>query len=340
MAVPVDLRGVFNRKMWRHYLGRLVETEARVAALTLALRYKQEIERLRGLSSPEPANGVVPSGPIAHLNNVHAALPNGSGAPRIDLEHSKNGTRHPSSPDQPANGAIVMPPDFGDTATSAEDKASPDVMTLVPVWQRVAQPRAQKSVQRMQHSARLFIEAVGQVSPQEVTRQDVMRFRDRVEGMGLSHRSATQYLELVHRLFGVALSEGLVEHNPAAGIKIRKMAGRFADSQRRRPFEPDHIRALLATTADEPEEFRWIIRILAYHGMRSGEVTQLRVEDVTSLFGVPVMRVHDRFGSIKNRFSQRDVPLHPCCLDLLAYAKRVDGPWLFDRMRWRADRFQ
>jgi integrase len=213
-------------------------------------------------------------------------------------------------------------------------------MTLVPVWRRIAQPRAEKSIQRMRHSTRLFIESVGHISPREVTRQDVMRFRDRVEGMGLSHRSATQYLELVHRLFGVALSEGLVDHNPAAGIKIRRIAGRFADSQRRRPFEPVQIRALFAATADEPEEFKWIVRLLAYHGMRSGEATQLRVEDVTTLFGVPVLRVHDRFGSIKNRFSQRDVPVHPHCQDFLDYAKRVEGPWLFDRERWRADKFQ
>jgi integrase len=233
-----------------------------------------------------------------------------------------------------------MPLNLGEATTSGEGGPEPDVMTLVPIWRRVAQPRAEKSIQRMRHSAKLFIEAVGHISPQEVTRQDVMRFRDRVEGMGLSHRSATQYLELVHRLFGVALSEGLVDHNPAAGIKIRKIAGRFADSQRRRPFEPDHIRALFDAAANESEEFRWIIRILAYHGMRSGEVTQLRVEDVTDLFGVPVLRVHDRFGSIKNRFSQRDVPLHPHCQDLLAYARRVEGPWLFDRARWRADRFQ
>jgi integrase len=74
--------------------------------------------------------------------------------------------------------------------------------------------------------------------------------------------------------------------------------------------------------------------------MRSGEVTQLRVEDVSMLFGVPVLRVHDRYGSIKNRFSQRDVPLHPRCEDLVDYARSVRGPWLFDPANWRSDRFQ
>ena len=74
--------------------------------------------------------------------------------------------------------------------------------------------------------------------------------------------------------------------------------------------------------------------------MRSGEVVQLHADDVVHLFGVPVIRVHDRHGSIKNRFSQRDVPLHPACSGFLDYAAAHGSGRIFAVEDWRADRFQ
>jgi len=71
------------------------------------------------------------------------------------------------------------------------------------------------------------------------------------------------------------------------------------------------------------------VRLLAYHGARSGEICQLRIDDVTELYGVPVLRIHDKFGSVKNLFSVRDVPIHPTCMGIAEYAKAAKGPWLF-----------
>ena len=74
--------------------------------------------------------------------------------------------------------------------------------------------------------------------------------------------------------------------------------------------------------------------------MRSGEVAQLRVADVTVVFGIPVLCIHDRFGSIKNQISLREIPLHPQCIDLLDYVRTLKRPWLFEPAKWRSDRFQ
>ena len=68
--------------------------------------------------------------------------------------------------------------------------------------------------------------------------------------------------------------------------------------------------------------------------MRSGEACQLRCEDVVSLHGVPVLRIHDLYGSLKNRASVRDIPIHPACMAIcdLAHAVAADRapePWLF-----------
>gem|GEM_PF-5706390 len=335
MAVPADLRGLLNRKMWRQYLGTVAETEARVAALTLALRYKQEIARLR---TALQANGAAANGTTPRDIGGHATLANGIVGPGIDCRLLSPPATLPTlelpQPLASATSAAATAPE------ASKSDGIDSVTALVGVWQRVAQPRAARTVQQMRRRVELFVKAADARRPRDVTREHIMRFRDAVENMSLSHRTATQYLESIHRLFAVALSEGLVDHNPAAGVRVRKVAGKFADRQRRRPFEPHHVRAIFAAMADEPEAFQWIVRICAYHGMRSGEVTQLRVEDVTTLFGVPVLRVHDRFGSIKNRFSERDIPLHPACAAFARYAASVPGPWLFDPEKWRSDRFQ
>ena len=53
---------------------------------------------------------------------------------------------------------------------------------------------------------------------------------------------------------------------------------------------------------------------------------------MTVLHGVSVLRIHDLHGSVKNRASVRDVPIHPACMDIRDQAKaaaREEGAWLF-----------
>ncbi len=85
---------------------------------------------------------------------------------------------------------------------------------------------------------------------------------------------------------------------------------------------------------DETPDFQWIVRLLAYHGARGTEICQLKCEDVTTLHGVPVLRIHGRHGSVKNKHSVRDVPIHPMCAGVVAHAAKVAAEhgadsWLF-----------
>ena len=61
------------------------------------------------------------------------------------------------------------------------------------------------------------------------------------------------------------------------------------------------MREIFEALKGEPAYFAWIVRLLAFHGLRSGEACQLRCDDVTVLHGVPVLRIHDLHGSVKNR---------------------------------------
>jgi integrase len=80
-----------------------------------------------------------------------------------------------------------------------------------------------------------------------------------------------------------------------------------------------------------------MVKLLAYHGTRSGELANLHVEDVTTSMGVPVLRIHRLLqGALKNPASRREIPIHPKCRRIIAYARgrmsdtqKAKGPYLF-----------
>ena len=316
MAVPNDLQALLGRKMWRRYLAVRSEPEARLLALHLAAKCRREIHQLRTVPHADRTESVDSNkAQEPELAEVAALL-------SVPFESRSRTAAAVTTPVQNTAGAFVS------------------VTSLVDVWQRVAQPRAAFSVLRMKRCADEFVALVGSLAASQVTRAHVMQYRDMLEGKKYSRSTAKNYLDCIHRLFAVAHSEGVVESNPAAGIRLRSGHAKFADRQRRRPFEHHELHAMFVALASEPEPCQWLVKLLAYHGMRSGEASQLRVEDITTLFDVPVLRVHDRFGSLKNRHSQRDIPLHPKCRAFIDFARTVSGPWVFPQETLRSDRFQ
>ncbi|MEZ5856757.1 MAG: hypothetical protein R3D67_19175 [Hyphomicrobiaceae bacterium] len=66
---------------------------------------------------------------------------------------------------------------------------------------------------------------------------------------------------------------------------------------------------------------------------------QLRPSDITSVAGVPILRITDEVGTLKNKFSRREVPIHPSCMDVVKRAEALaDEPWLFMSLRRSKDK--
>jgi integrase len=148
----------------------------------------------------------------------------------------------------------------------------------------------------------------------------------------MSAQNIAEHLAKLQTLFNVALSEGLLTTNPVYRVKARTTNGKLAIG--RQGFTSEHVCRIFEALNGETEDFKWIVRLLAFHGMRSGEACQLRCEDVTTLYGIPVLRVHDRYGCLKNRASVRDIPIHPECMGIVTYAQDVVSKhgaesWLF-----------
>ncbi len=141
-----------------------------------------------------------------------------------------------------------------------------------------------------------------------------------------------EHLCKMHVLFNLALSEGIVEVNPAHGVRARDFGVKL--SAKRQGFTFEQVRQIFDALIGESDAFVWVVRLLGYHGMRSGEACQLRAADVTVLHGIPVLRVHDWYGRVKNRASIRDIPIHPTCVNILRLARDAEAKygadaWLF-----------
>jgi integrase len=196
---------------------------------------------------------------------------------------------------------------------------------------------------------RRFVDLVGDLETHEVTRAHVIAYRYALENLPrMKSPNISEHLCKMHVLFNIALSEVIVAMNPARGVRARDFGVKLG--ARRQGFTSEQVRQIFAALKGETEAFAWVVRLLAYHGMRSGEACQLRAADATVLHGIPVIRVHDLHGRVKNRSSIRDIPIHPACLSIRDVARQTileRGPdaWLFPslpakrlgRARWFQD---
>jgi integrase len=160
--------------------------------------------------------------------------------------------------------------------------------SLVVQWQATNKPRAPKSIDKMHLAVRYFVEAIGDMAPKDVTADHVGAFRDALERrQGMGGKTALKHLQGLNTLFNVAASERKfgVKANPCANITVRKSGGKLVDLGSKKPLQPAQIRTIFEKMSTESEEFQWMVRLLTYHGCRTSEAAQLRVDDVTDSFG-------------------------------------------------------
>lgn len=351
--VPKHLVAIVGRGEWFKYLGLIGHRAAVAEARVLDVEHDRLIAKLDAMPDVQRAdvarNGGLPA-MLQDLQVMETALPfvelssANFDEPKVDIDaHDALDQIKEIRETRRAGAALRTKINASHAIVAATGKGAAStgsLESLVDVWQRVAQPRNPKTVHKMRLYVRRITDFVGNLEPKDITRAHIAKFRDALEDRSdLSRAAIQQHLNFLHRLFGVALSENLIASNPVQGVKVAKLKGiRFADENGREPFSGEQVSEIFAKAEGESADLRWIIRLLAYHGMRSGEVCQLRVADVTLLTGVPVLRVTDEAGSLKNRFSMRDVPIHPQCLEIVDFAAAVKGPWLFESFSKTTDK--
>ena len=123
----------------------------------------------------------------------------------------------------------------------------------------------------MKRCVRRFTALIADLDARTITRSHVAAFRDALETrMGLSAPNVAGHLNKLHVLFNTAVSEDLLAFNPAQSVRARNPSSKLTG--KRQPFTPEQVHRIFEKLKSERSDFGWIVRLLAYHGMRSGEV--------------------------------------------------------------------
>lgn len=119
--------------------------------------------------------------------------------------------------------------------------------------------------------------------------------------------------------FNWCKSNGYIEQNPLAGIKV--MAGAAKDA--RLSFDRSDLLVLLNLDTLRQESRKhpwrfWLPPLARFTGARLEELCQLHTTDFIEAQGTPCIRIDDRHDGqkLKNQSSRRTLPIHPVLISL------------------------
>lgn len=341
-AVPRDLLAAVGKAEWSAYLGQTAKAAAEGRARAMAVRHDGLIARLRALPAAERKK-------ILSMGGIDgaASFVDGTDVGLIFIDHLASKPLRSNDPYRAGSALVKL--EAQDEAAQMRDDAAPvrqllakidtpagtgSLETLIDLWVENTPSLAASSIEKTKLYTKRFVAVVGDLDPKSVTRQQALTFRDDLEKRkGITVKTGDKHLHALHRLFAVALNEGIVDSNPFHKVGMRRAVKVSAAAKK--GFEIEQVRDIFAALgkakhAKHSDDFSLMVRMLAYHGMRSGEAAHLRCEDVTTSMGVPVLRLTEEAGSKKNAQSIRDVPIHPAMLAEIAERAKVLGEgWLF-----------
>ena len=219
-------------------------------------------------------------------------------------------------------------------------------------WQRFDPSRPARTINDVRRVIKDFQELIGKKSVEEISRQDIIRYRDDLISRGLRPKTIGKKITFICALFNVSINNGKLTINPAQRIPIPK-----SDCRHRLPFDIDDLkyifRSPLYTRGKRlgrriGEASVWIPLLALFQGCRVEELAQLLVVDIQKIDGIWCIVIDDMPGEngeqkrLKNTSSRRRLPLHPQVIEtgFLRYVEqlRIKGEVrLFPDLR--ADRF-
>ena len=153
---------------------------------------------------------------------------------------------------------------------------------------------------------------VGHDDASRLTRDDMARWRDEMKAKGGSNNTWNNRLSTIAPVFAFAEREGKIKKSPAENsLRLVK-----ATPALRLPFDDeDARRILIAARTEKRPSIRWAHWVMAFSGMRVGEVLQLTRDDVRQEGEIWCMDVNENSPekTVKTGES-RNVPVHPALI--------------------------
>lgn len=229
--------------------------------------------------------------------------------------------------------------DIGRPDKSPQKATGQTLTGLVEDWwtEAKAARRSRKTYQSYESTVRHFVKMLGHDVAGDVTRSDVVRFKDERLAQGVSPKTVKgNNLVGLRTVFRWGVSNGRVPFDPTEGVTV---VSQRSVTNRSKTFSEAEAEAIL-THADRHQQGReqdttfaakiWIPWLCAFSGARVGEMAQLRKQDVYQVDGQWIMRITPEAGDVKDA-EYREVPLHPQVIGkgFLRFVESAKRPYLF-----------
>ncbi|MCV0425774.1 MAG: tyrosine-type recombinase/integrase [Roseibium sp.] len=202
---------------------------------------------------------------------------------------------------------------------------------------------APSSVRRWEPVIDQFIAFLGHDNAENVTRPDVVRWRNELIDSGRVSPNTFKKTNraALNSVFAIGVDNLIISANPVDGVKAPSQKRILARPQGFTKEEAETIlKAALAAETD-PRHMavhtrfarRWLPWLCAYSGARMGEMAQLRKQDVYTKNGMHCIRITPEAGAVKDK-EVRVVPLHPHLVAqgfVKAVQSKPEGPLFYTR---------
>ena len=256
--------------------------------------------------------------------------------------------------------ALLEKLDLRSPKTEIEDPNNPRINTILEQW-LAHQGQGPAAAQRHRVAWRLFVDNFGNIPVSEITRAQVLQYRDicarrpdtrrlpytlRERPLTASELQANRvqvitpetvnrYLNSISAMLKWCRSNvAEFSDNVAAGIVAAK-----SKRQRIRSFKPDELRRVFAAAVTNfdnsrgshrarKRDLQWLLYLACYSGCRLEELCQLARDNIRQVSGIWVLDINDGDGrKLKNEYSRRMVPIHPVLINrgFLQYANDENG---------------
>lgn len=189
-----------------------------------------------------------------------------------------------------------------------------------------AQPKAD-SVRAYEGRIKSFTRWLGHDDAAKLTRADVQGWKDSmIAGEERNLKGIKLKLDAVRSMIKWGIMNGRLPYrdNPADGVSVSLKKER----KKVRGYSDDEAKLILSAARQYEGFLRWGTWLMAWTGMRAGEVAQLRVADLRSdADGQWSIKITSEAGRIKTQSSERTIPLHSAVVreGFPAYVKGLDG---------------
>lgn len=145
-------------------------------------------------------------------------------------------------------------------------------------WAKERKP-ARRTIQKYDLAVERFYTLVGRVPVDQITRRQVVEFKDKLVGSGMSIPNTNHTLDCLGTLLNFGCDNELVRENVSKGIRL---LDNRSNKAKRLPYTLDHLKTIFSKlpAPDTDREGFWLPMLGLYTGARLGELCQLTPQDI------------------------------------------------------------